>query len=107
MLVLIGLTFYLPFSAMVVVGQQYLPNRVGLSSGVTLGLSVSIGGLVAPLLGKLADLHGLHAALTVVALLPILALGVVATLPKVQALPPAEEPRAGMPPPPYAPAEAE
>ncbi len=83
-LVCIGLTFYLPFSAMVVVGQQYLPNRIGLSSGVTLGLSVSIGGLLAPTLGKLADQHGLPFALKVVALLPIVALIVVSTLPAVR-----------------------
>ena len=69
---------------MVVLGQQYLPNRIGLSSGVTLGLSVSIGGAMAPLLGRLADTHGIHAALLVVAVLPILATLVALTLPAPQ-----------------------
>ncbi len=81
LLIPIALTFYSPFSAMVVLGQQYLPNRIGLSSGVTLGLSVSIGGAMAPLLGRLADTHGIHAALLVVAVLPILAVLVSLTLP--------------------------
>ena len=81
LLIPIALTFYSPFSAMVVLGQQYLPNRVGLSSGVTLGLSVSIGGAMAPLLGRLADTHGIHAALLVVGVLPILATLVGSTLP--------------------------
>jgi len=84
MLIPMALTFYAPFSAMVVRGQQYLPNRIGLSSGVTLGLSVSIGGAVTPLLGRLADTHGIPATLTVVALLPILALIIVSTLPEVK-----------------------
>lgn len=81
LLIPIALTYYAPFSSMVVLGQQYLPNRIGLSSGVTLGLSVSIGGAMAPLLGRLADTHGIHAALLVVAVLPILAVLVALTLP--------------------------
>jgi FSR family fosmidomycin resistance protein-like MFS transporter len=76
-----ALVFYAPFSAMVVLGQQYLPNRVGLSSGVTLGLSVSAGGVMAPLLGKLADAHGIPATFVCVAALTVLALLVVSTLP--------------------------
>jgi len=84
LLIPIALTFYSPFSAMVVLGQQYLPNRIGLSSGVTLGLSVSIGGAMAPLLGRLADTHGINAALLVVAVLPILATLVGLTLPAPQ-----------------------
>lgn len=68
----IALLYYAPFSAMVVLGQQYLPNRVGLASGVTLGLAVSVGGAVAPLLGWLADRYGIPAMLTGVAFLPIL-----------------------------------
>ena len=83
-LVPMALTFYAPFSAMVVRGQQYLPNRIGLSSGVTLGLSVSIGGAATPLLGHLADTRGIPATLTLVALLPILALLIVSTLPDVK-----------------------
>ncbi|MDU7336684.1 MAG: MFS transporter [Clostridium sp.] len=64
-LLLIPLAFalYSPSSLTVVLGQKYLPNRMGLASGITLGLSVSIGGMVAPLLGRLADSHGLLAAM--------------------------------------------
>ena len=77
----IALTFYAPFSAMVVLGQQYLPNRVGFASGVTLGLSVSIGGAMAPLLGRLADVHGIPFSLTLVGLLPILTMLIAFILP--------------------------
>jgi MFS transporter, FSR family, fosmidomycin resistance protein len=42
-----------------VLGQEYLPSRVGMASGVTLGLAVSVGGMAAPLLGRLADWQGL------------------------------------------------
>ncbi len=47
-----------PFSAMVVLGQKYLARNVGLASGVTLGLALSVGGIAAPLLGFVADHHG-------------------------------------------------
>ena len=60
----LGVVLFAPSSVAVVLGQQYLPGRVGLASGVTLGLAISVGGLVAPLLGTLGDAYGLRAALT-------------------------------------------
>jgi FSR family fosmidomycin resistance protein-like MFS transporter len=47
--------FGLSSSVLVVLGQEYLPNRVGVASGVTLGLAVSAGGMAAPALGWVAD----------------------------------------------------
>lgn len=52
---------------MVVLGQAYLPRHVGTASGVTTGLAVTFGGLGAPVLGRYADLHGLHAMLLLLA----------------------------------------
>lgn len=46
------------FSAMVVLGQKYLARNVGLASGVTLGLALSVGGIATPLLGYVADNYG-------------------------------------------------
>jgi FSR family fosmidomycin resistance protein-like MFS transporter len=70
----LGFVLFAPYSVMVVLGQEYLPNRIGTASGVTIGLAGTIGGLGAPAFGALADHYGLHAALTA----PIL-LGFVAT----------------------------
>lgn len=56
---LLGLATGLSASVMVVLGQEYLPNRLGIASGVTLGLAVSAGGLGVPLLGMVGDLWGL------------------------------------------------
>jgi FSR family fosmidomycin resistance protein-like MFS transporter len=56
---------------MVVLGQQYLPGRLGLASGVTLGLGVSIGGMAAPLIGRYADANGLAAALQLLIFIPV------------------------------------
>ncbi|MBT2439476.1 MFS transporter [Streptomyces sp. ISL-36] len=63
---------YVPFSLHVTLGQDYLPRRVGTASGVTLGLTVSIGGLAAPLLGAVADAASLQTALAPLIALPAL-----------------------------------
>ena len=54
-------------------GQAYLPRHLGLASAVTLGLSVSAGGLASPALGALADGHGIVTAMLVLLTLPVLA----------------------------------
>lgn len=61
---------YVPFSLHVTLGQDYLPQRVGTASGVTLGLAVSIGGVASPLIGALADATTLRTALAPLILLP-------------------------------------
>ena len=81
MLVPLGLVLYSSFSVSVVMGQEYLPNRIGTASGVTMGLAWSVGGLSAPLLGQVADQNGIPAALAVVAVLPLVATAIAATLP--------------------------
>jgi len=63
-----------------VMAQDYLPNRIGLAAGVTLGLSMTIGGMLTPVLGTIADHYGLTAAMLLVALVPSLAFAMSLTL---------------------------
>lgn len=63
---------YVPFSLHVSLGQDYLPRRMGTASGVTLGLTVSIGGVASPLIGALADAASLRTALAPLIALPAL-----------------------------------
>ncbi|KAB2352562.1 MFS transporter [Actinomadura rudentiformis] len=69
-----GIALYVPFSLHITLGQDYLPNRVGTASGVTLGLAVSVGGVLAPALGALADATSLRTMLAVLTIFPIMAL---------------------------------
>ncbi|AHH98143.1 MFS transporter [Kutzneria viridogrisea] len=73
---------YVPFSLQVTLGQDYLPSRVGTASGITLGLTVSIGGLASPVLGGLADATSLQVALAPLVVLPALAWLLFRTLPE-------------------------
>jgi MFS transporter, FSR family, fosmidomycin resistance protein len=81
LLIPIGLLLSAPNSAMVVLGQTCLPNHIGFSSGVTMGLAFSFGGMLTPLIGWIADNHGLRAAISSVAFLPIICAGLVFALP--------------------------
>jgi len=62
----------MPYSSMVILGQKYLPKRMGLASGVTLGLAVSVGGIVSPILGIIADNSGLLVVIWILALIAII-----------------------------------
>lgn len=77
LLVPLAVFLFLPTSVLVVLGQEYLPNRVGLASGMTLGLAVSVGGMCSPLLGRLADRHGM--GVVVMILLGLLAMAAAQT----------------------------
>jgi FSR family fosmidomycin resistance protein-like MFS transporter len=77
-----GMAVISSFSVTVVMGQEYLPNRIGIASGVTLGLAIGLGGLAAPLLGLLADAHGIESALVLAGLVPILGVAATLTLPR-------------------------
>lgn len=67
----VGAALIATFSVTLVMGQQYLPGRIGVASGVMLGLAIGLGGVGAPLFGVIADLFGLSVTMLVLAALPI------------------------------------
>lgn len=79
-LVPIGLALAASNSVVVVMGQEYLPTRVGLAAGITLGLSMTIGGLLMPVVGSIADHYGLSRAMLLLATVPAVAFAVSLTL---------------------------
>jgi FSR family fosmidomycin resistance protein-like MFS transporter len=81
-LVPLALAMYVPSSIIVVMGQEYLPGRVGTASGVTLGLAVSVGGVLTPALGFVADHSDLRTALALLVLVPIVATPLAYSLPR-------------------------
>jgi FSR family fosmidomycin resistance protein-like MFS transporter len=87
-----GVATYLPFSVFVLLGQDYLPNRIGTASGMTVGLGASIGGLANPLIGWLADATTLRTALVTLLVLPVIALTVALFLKLPEREEPGEDP---------------
>lgn len=76
------------FGVSLVMSQEYMPGRVGMASGLSIGLAIGLGGVAALVLGALADTVDLETAVLATALGPALALGVSFLLP------PAPGPRA-------------
>ena len=81
-LALIGAVTIGTFGVTTVLGQEYLPGRIGVAAGITMGLSIGLGGLGAPLFGAVADAHGLPAMMLALAALPPVGLVLSLTLPR-------------------------
>jgi FSR family fosmidomycin resistance protein-like MFS transporter len=89
----VGAATIATFAVSVVMGQEYLPGRIGMASGITLGLSIGLGGLGAPLLGLVADRWGLDVTMNIVTGLPLIGLALALTLPRGGARPGRERER--------------
>jgi FSR family fosmidomycin resistance protein-like MFS transporter len=77
----VGVTVDAPFSTTIVLGQSYLPRRIALSSGITYGLAIGVGGLAATALGVLADATSITVVLALLPFCAVTALLLAASLP--------------------------
>lgn len=81
-LALVGACLIGTFGVTVVMGQEYLPDRIGLSAGISLGFSIGVGGVGATSLGAFADVYGLPNMMLLLAVLPAFGFLLTLTLPK-------------------------
>jgi FSR family fosmidomycin resistance protein-like MFS transporter len=86
-LMLVGMCVVGTFGVTMVLSQLYLPRHIGMASGLSVGLAMGIGGVAAVVLGALADVVDLRAALTISAVAPALGVFVSLRLPRPAALP--------------------
>ena len=68
--VIIGLILASAFSAILVYGQELMPGRIGMVSGLFFGLAFGLGGIGSAALGKLADRTSIDFVYHVCAYLP-------------------------------------
>lgn len=64
---LLGMALFVPFALHVTLSHAYLPRHIGTASGVTLGLSTTLGGFLAPVLGAIADRTSITVVFVVIA----------------------------------------
>jgi FSR family fosmidomycin resistance protein-like MFS transporter len=76
--IVIGFVLASAFPTIVVYGQELMPGRVGMVSGLFFGFIFGIGGIGAALLGSLADWKGINFVFQLCAFLP--AIGILAAL---------------------------
>jgi MFS transporter, FSR family, fosmidomycin resistance protein len=82
---LAGFVIIATFSITVVMSQEYLPNRVGLASGVSLGLAIGVGGIAAALMGLVADAYGLRTVMWLIVAVAVPMVALARTLPVTRA----------------------
>ena len=66
------------YGPITVLGQKYLAKNAGFASGITLGLGITLGGLIAPYVGHLADIYDVQTAL--MTLIPVGLMGLLMSL---------------------------
>jgi FSR family fosmidomycin resistance protein-like MFS transporter len=83
---LFGLFCNASLSVTLVMAQRLMPGRVGVASGLILGLGFVTGGLGVPITGSLADLFGMQAALSSLAVVLLLGSLIALTVPSEREL---------------------
>jgi len=73
LLIPMGFVLQLCFSPVIATGQKFVPRHIGFASGVTMGMGMSVGGITAPILGKISDLYGLTTTFHVLIVLACIA----------------------------------
>ncbi len=79
-----GFGVSLSAGVIVVLGQEYLPTRVGIASGMTLGLAVTLGGVAAPVFGWIGDHRGMVVVFAAVAGMALLSAVLSLALPQIK-----------------------
>jgi MFS transporter, FSR family, fosmidomycin resistance protein len=77
----VGICVIGTFGVTMVMSQEYLPRHIGTASGLSIGLSIGLGGIAAVALGALADTVDLRASLYVCAAAPLAGLALTLLLP--------------------------
>lgn len=77
----VGIAVIGTFGVTMVMSQEYLPRRIGMASGLSIGLSIGLGGIGAIILGAVADSIDLQTAMYVSAAAAAVALLLSALLP--------------------------
>jgi FSR family fosmidomycin resistance protein-like MFS transporter len=84
-LALVGVCVVGTFGLTGVMSQEYLPSRIGLASGTSIGFSIGLGGIAALALGAVADGVDLQTAMYACAAVPALAIVLGLLLPSPRA----------------------
>ncbi|MTI80374.1 MAG: MFS transporter [Firmicutes bacterium] len=77
-----GMVIVSTMATTVVMGQEMLPHRIGVASGLMTGFAIGMGGVGVTVLGTIADHYGVDSALWILTLMPLAAFALSLFLPK-------------------------
>jgi FSR family fosmidomycin resistance protein-like MFS transporter len=66
----------------VALAQNLAPKGRSMVASLMMGFAVGLGGIISPVIGKLADIYSIHNVLIGVSLLPLLGLPLIAFFPR-------------------------
>jgi MFS transporter, FSR family, fosmidomycin resistance protein len=66
----------------VALAQNLAPKGRSMVASLMMGFAVGLGGIISPVIGKLADIYSIHTVLSGVSLLPLLGLPLIAAFPR-------------------------
>jgi FSR family fosmidomycin resistance protein-like MFS transporter len=78
------------FGVTLVMSQEYMPGRIGMASGLSIGFAIGLGGVAALTLGAIADTLDLQTAVVTTALGPAVCIALTLLLPVSRTVRPAE-----------------
>lgn len=67
----LGMVLISSFTVTTVMAQQLLPRNLGIASGLMVGFAIGTGGIGVTILGAIADVYGVTAAMKSIAVLPL------------------------------------
>ena len=70
------------FGITMVLAQEYLPQQIGMASGLSIGFSIGLGGVAAVILGAVADSIDLRTSFYICAAAPVVAFALTVLLPR-------------------------
>lgn len=82
LIVLLSIAVDLAYPSSVALGQSFVPNHLGMASGLSFGVVVCVGGVASPLLGLAGDFIGLQSVMLILAAVAIAGLVVALFIPK-------------------------
>jgi FSR family fosmidomycin resistance protein-like MFS transporter len=70
----------------VAMAQTLAPKGRSMVASLMMGFAFGLGGLLSPLVGKLADIYSIHSVLMAVSMLPLLSLPLIFTFPRIRSV---------------------
>ena len=79
---LLAVSCDISYPSAVALGQSFVPHHLGMASGISFGVMVCIGGIMAPVFGVIGDAFGLQVVMLCVAGMALLGTAIAAAIPK-------------------------
>ncbi len=86
LIVVMAIFVDLAYPSAVALGQGFVPNHLGMASGISFGVMVCIGGVMSPVLGLVGDVVGLQPVILLLVVVALIGAGIALFIPSKKGL---------------------